>query len=206
MKFIPRTLFALCLASAATTWADDPGPDVLVKNTTGEVLKVIHDTNDPHRLLEVARSKVVPHFDFTRMTQLAVGKDWKMATPSQQQALEKEFRDLLVRTYTNALSGGHNKDAQVTVSPASPRGQDVTVHTQVTGSSRKPVPIDYDMEHTAQGWKVYDVVVDNVSLVTNYRASFTDQVRRGGIDGLVQFLGKKAAGPEAGDPVAGKHG
>lgn len=199
MKNLSRVLLilVLCLAATATARAEDTAPDALVKSTTDEVLKVIRETNDAHRLNEVARGKVVPHFDFVRMTRLAVGKDWKKATPEQQQALEKEFRDLLVRTYTSALSSGRNKDAQINVSPlggAQGNGQEVTVHTHVSGATRKMVPIDYDMEHTPEGWKVYDVVVDSVSLVTNYRTTFAQQVTQGGIDGLVKFLAQKNAG------------
>ena len=188
MKYFRRILLVVSLASPMAARADDTAPDALVKNTTNEVLSVIRQTSDPQRLVEVARSKVVPHFDFARMTQLAVDKDWKKATPEQQQALEKEFRDLLVRTYTHSLAGGNNKSAQVNVTPAQGNGQEVTVRTQVTGSSRKPIPIDYSMEHTPAGWKVYDVVVENVSLVTNYRATFAAQVNQGGIDGLVKFM------------------
>ena len=117
-------------------------------------------------------------------------------TPQQRQALEKEFRDLLVRTYTSALSGGKSKDAQVAVSPLGAQGQEqeVTVHTHVSGATRKAVPINYAMEHQPDGWKVYDVEVDGVSLVTNYRTTFAEKVSQVGIDGLVKFLAQKNAG------------
>jgi phospholipid transport system substrate-binding protein len=173
--------------------AADTAPDVLVKTTTEEVLAVIEQTSDRHRLVQLAETKVLPHFDFKRMTRLAVGKSWTQATPEQQQALEKEFRDLLVRTYTNALTTGQRKKATVEVKPLrmQPDSAEVTVKTKVTEAGRQPVALDYQMAKTSAGWKVFDVVVENVSLVTNYRASFAEEVSKSGIDGLIKTLAEK---------------
>jgi phospholipid transport system substrate-binding protein len=173
--------------------AADTAPDVLVKTTTEEVLAVIEQTSDRHRLVQLAETKVLPHFDFKRMTRLAVGKSWTQATPEQQQALEKEFRDLLVRTYTNALATGQRKKATVEVKPLrmQPDSAEVTVKTKVTEAGRQPVALDYQMAKTSAGWKVFDVVVENVSLVTNYRASFAEEVGKSGIDGLIKTLVEK---------------
>jgi phospholipid transport system substrate-binding protein len=173
--------------------AADTAPDVLVKTTTEEVLAVIEQTSDRHRLVQLAETKVLPHFDFKRMTRLAVGKSWTQATPEQQQALEKEFRDLLVRTYTNALATGQRKKATVEVKPLrmQPDSAEVTVKTKVTEAGRQPVALDYQMAKTSAGWKVFDVVVENVSLVTNYRASFAEEVSKSGIDGLIKTLAEK---------------
>jgi phospholipid transport system substrate-binding protein len=173
--------------------AADTAPDVLVKTTTEEVLAVIEQTSDRHRLVQLAETKVLPYFDFKRMTRLAVGKSWTQATPEQQQALEKEFRDLLVRTYTNALATGQRKKATVEVKPLrmQPDSAEVTVKTKVTEAGRQPVALDYQMVKTSAGWKVFDVVVENVSLVTNYRASFAEEVSKSGIDGLIKTLAEK---------------
>jgi phospholipid transport system substrate-binding protein len=173
--------------------AADTAPDVLVKTTTEEVLAVIEQTSDRHRLVQLAETKVLPYFDFKRMTRLAVGKSWTQATPEQQQALEKEFRDLLVRTYTNALATGQRKKATVEVKPLrmQPDSAEVTVKTKVTEAGRQPVALDYQMAKTSAGWKVFDVVVENVSLVTNYRASFAEEVSKSGIDGLIKTLAEK---------------
>jgi phospholipid transport system substrate-binding protein len=173
--------------------AADTAPDVLVKTTTEEVLAVIEQTSDRHRLVQLAETKVLPYFDFKRMTRLAVGKSWTQATPEQQQALEKEFRDLLVRTYTNALATGQRKKATVEVKPLrmQPDSAEVTVKTKVTEAGRQPVALDYQMIKTSAGWKVFDVVVENVSLVTNYRASFAEEVSKSGIDGLIKTLAEK---------------
>jgi phospholipid transport system substrate-binding protein len=188
-------LSALLIAPLLLTkiQAADTAPDVLVKTTTEEVLAVIEQTSDRHRLVQLAETKVLPHFDFKRMTRLAVGKSWTQATPEQQQALEKEFRDLLVRTYTNALATGQRKKATVEVKPLrmQPDSAEVTVKTKVTEAGRQPVALDYQMVYTSAGWKVFDVVVENVSLVTNYRASFAEEVSKSGIDGLIKTLVEK---------------
>jgi phospholipid transport system substrate-binding protein len=170
-----------------------PSPDVLVKTTTEEVLAVISQTSDRRQLLQLAETKVLPHFDFTRMTTLAVGKSWRQASPQQQQALEKQFRDLLVRTYTNALAGGKRMNATVAVAPLrlQPDSTEVTVKTRVTAPGSQPIPIDYQMEKSPSGWKVYDVVVADVSLVTNYRDSFGAEIAKSGIDGLIKSLAEK---------------
>jgi len=186
-------LLIAALLLVSRVQAADTAPDVLVKTTTEEVLAVIQQTSDRHRLVQLAETKVLPHFDFKRMTRLAVGKSWTQATPEQQQALEKEFRDLLVRTYTNALATGKHKNTTVEVKPLKmqPGGTEVTVKTQVTEAGRQPVAIDYQMEKTPAGWKVFDVSVENVSLVTTYRASFAEEISRSGIDGLIKTLAEK---------------
>lgn len=185
--------FALALALGANPAVAQTAPDELVKTTSEEVLAVIKQTSDRQKLLELAQAKVVPHFDFQHMTKLAVGKSWRRATPEQQQALEKEFRDLLVRTYTNALASGAHSKASVKYRPfnASPGSADVVVRTQVIEPGRTPIAIDYRMEKLGEAWKVYDVTVDNISLVTNYRDSFANTIGSSGIDGLIRSLADK---------------
>lgn len=192
-NYVRSVLIVAAMFLSAQAQAANTPPDVLVKSTTEEVLAVINKTSDRQQLLQAAELKVLPHFNFRRMTQLAVGKSWSQATPEQQQALEKEFRNLLVRTYTNALAASKKTEASVQVSPLKiePSSAEVTVKTKVTPSGGKPIPIDYQMESSSSGWKVYDVVVENISLVTNYRETFAAEVRSSGIDGLIRSLAEK---------------
>jgi phospholipid transport system substrate-binding protein len=182
-------VFAMLLALSAQ--AQGQSPDAVVKATVDEVLAVIKQTKDQRTLIEVAEKKVLPHFDFKRMTQLAVGRSWAQASPSQQQALENAFRTLLVRTYTAALSQTSG-EVKVEVKPANvqPGDKEATVRTVVTEPGRKPIAIDYRMSQ-GSGWKVYDVVVENLSLVTNYRGSFQSEIGRSGIDGLIKTIEQK---------------
>lgn len=136
---------------------------------------------------------MLPNFDFTEMTRLAVGRSWRDANDAQKKALENAFRSLLVNTYTAALTQAAKSDQTVEVKPArvQPDQKEVVVHTMVKESGRPPIPIDYNMRRTASGWKVQDVVVENLSLVTNYRSTFASEVAKGGIDGLIKSLEAK---------------
>jgi phospholipid transport system substrate-binding protein len=174
-------LFALCVQAQGLS------PDAVVKATTDEVLTAIKQTKDQRALIELAEQKVLPRFDFKRMTQLAVGQSWAKATPAQQESLERAFRTLLVRTYTAALSQSSG-NTKVDIKPAAPDGGEATVRTLVTEPGRKPFNIDYRMHNGAGDWKVYDVVVENLSLVTNYRGSFQSEIARSGIDGLIKVI------------------
>jgi phospholipid transport system substrate-binding protein len=179
-------LFALCAP------AQQGAPDALVKNAVNEVLGVIKQNRDQSTLIDLAEKKVVAHFDFRQMTQLALGRSWSQATPAQQDALERAFRTLLVRTYTAALSQSSG-ETRVEVKPAVLKAGDVetVVRTLAYEPGRKPVQIDYRMRNASGGWKVYDVVVENLSLVTNYRSSFQSEVARSGIDGLIRTIEAK---------------
>jgi phospholipid transport system substrate-binding protein len=164
-----------------------------VKTTVTEVLNVIKQTKDRKTLHDLADSKVLPHFDFAAMTRLAVGRHWRDASEPQKKALESEFRSLLVSTYVTALSQAANANQTVEVRPVElkPGQDDVTVRTLVREPGRQPIAIEYRMARGAGGWKVYDVVVENLSLVTNYRGSFTSEITRSGIDGLIKALEEK---------------
>jgi phospholipid transport system substrate-binding protein len=174
-------LFALCVQ------AQGPAPDAVVKTTVDDVLTAIKQTKDQKQLIEIAEQKVLPRFDFKRMTQLAVGQSWNRASPEQKQALENAFRTLLVRTYTAALSQSSG-DTKVDIKPAAAEGGEATVRTLVVEPGRKPFNIDYRMSNGTGDWKVYDVVVENLSLVTNYRGSFQSEISRSGIDGLIKVI------------------
>jgi phospholipid transport system substrate-binding protein len=182
-------LMTVMLAPAAAQTA----PDALVKTTADEVLNVIKSTKDKRALVEVVERKVLPNFDFKAMTRMAVGRHWREASAAQQQSLENAFRTLLVTTYTSALTQSTSAQQSVEVRPVNvkPSDDDVTVRTQVNDPGRKPIAIDYRLAKNGNGWKVYDVVVENLSLVTNYRGSFNSEISKSGIDGLIKALEAK---------------
>ena len=192
-----KFVFALCFSLVAgTALAQGVAPDVQVKNITNEVLGIIKADKDiqaghQKKLNDLVDAKVLPHFNFSRMTALAVGRNWPKATPEQQKALTGEFRALLVRTYSSALSTYKNQVIEFKPLRAAAGDTDVTVRTQVKQAGAEPISIDYSMEQTPAGWKVYDVVVGGVSLVTNYRETFNAEIRDGGVDGLIKSLVSK---------------
>ena len=187
-RFAGCLLLLLPFAAQAQT-----APDALVRTTVNEVLNVIKQNKDRRTLHDLAEKKVLPHFDFVAMTRLAVGRYWREASESQKKALESGFRSLLVSTYVTALSQSANANQTVEVRPVEVKaGQDdVTVRTSVKEPGRQPIAIDYRMALGAGGWKVYDVVVENLSLVTNYRGSFASEITRSGIDGLIKTIDDK---------------
>lgn len=193
-----KRFFALLLAAASFAVSAQEAPDVLVRRVTDEVLNIVKADKDLQngnslRAIELVEKKVLPHFDFTRMTSLAVGKDWRRATPEQKQRLADEFRTLLVRTYSNALTSYKNQSLRFKPLKMNAGDTDVLVMSEVLQPGSKPIALDYNLHRVDAGWKVYDVVVEGVSLVTNYRASFAQEVRAGGIDGLIQALAAKNA-------------
>lgn len=165
-------------------------PDVLVKNTVEEVLAVLKQNKDRRVLEEIAEKKVLPHFDFRAMTQLAMGVSWRSATPAQRTALENAFRTLLVRTYTTALAEVAGVDRTIEVRPLQLKPGDdfTTVRTLVREPGRPPISIDYRMTLTDRQWKVTDIVAENASLVISYRGQFNSEIGRSGIDGLIKLL------------------
>lgn len=185
--------FTLCAAGAAQA---QEAPDAMVRRVAEEVITIVKadplvQAGNQARIREVIETKLLPNFDFTRMTALAMGKNWRSASPEQQQKLTDEFRALLVRTYSGAL--GRYRDEKIDYKPLRSNQADteVTVRTAVLKPGGQPIQIDYSMEKTPSGWKVYDVVVGGVSLVTNYREEFNQQVQSGGVDGLIRTLADK---------------
>jgi phospholipid transport system substrate-binding protein len=179
--------------TALAAVAADSGPDMMVKYAVEEVLTAIKQNKDRRVLREITEQKVLPHFDFRHMTQLAMGKSWRDATPEQQQALEKGFRTLLVNTYSTALTISAGGGDAVEVKPLQvPASQDeITVKTTVRDADKQAIAIDYRMARSPDGWKVFDVVIENLSLVTNYRGTFASEIARSGIDGLIRKLDAK---------------
>ncbi|TAK85951.1 MAG: ABC transporter substrate-binding protein [Betaproteobacteria bacterium] len=196
--------FLFCFFMPAAQ-ADDLAPDVLVKNVTREVVELISKDKEIRsgnraKLMEVIQAKVLPHFNFTGMTALAMGQSWRKATPEQRKRLTGEFKTLLVRTYASALAAYSDQKFDYRPLRARPTDTDVIVNVRVLQPGAQPVPIDYSMEKTASGWKVYDVMVGGVSLVANYRTEFNNTVRESGIDGLIKSMQAKNHSLEAAAP------
>jgi phospholipid transport system substrate-binding protein len=207
-----RILFMLATTLFAASALAQEAPDAMVRKTTDEVLAIIKADKDlqagnTRRVVELAEAKVLPHFDFNRMTRLAVGRNWAQATDAQKEALVKEFRTLLVRTYSTSLTQYRNQTIEVKPAKMAAQDKEVTVRTQVIQPGGPPIPIDYAMEKGDAGWKVFDVIVDGVSLVTTYRGSFNEQIQKGGVDGLLKTLAERNRSPEPSKPpvkVGGK--
>ena len=191
-----KIVAALCLAAASGSATADIAPDALARNVTDEVLAIVRSDKDlqagnPQKIAQLVEAKVFPHFNFTRMTQLAAGRNWRQATSDQQKALTDEFRTLLVRTYTAAFT--QYKDQSIDFKPLRmiPTDTDVTVKSLIKQPTGQPVAIDYSMEKTGDSWKVYDVKIEGISLVENYRSTFNSEVQRTGVDGLIKALSDK---------------
>ena len=181
---------------ASLAHAQFEAPDVLVKNVTTEVVELIAKdkqirAGDRARLVELIEAKVLPHFNFQSMTALAMGQSWNKADAAQRKVLIEEFKTLLVRTYASALAAYSDQRLDYRPLRARPTDTDVTVQVRVIQPGAQPVPIDYSMERTGSGWKVYDVMVGGVSLVANYRTEFNGTVRSSGVDGLIKNLQAK---------------
>jgi phospholipid transport system substrate-binding protein len=190
-------LLLLCLGLPLGAPAEESAaPDVLVKKVTLEVVDLIARDKDIQggdraKLIGLIEAKVLPNFNFASMTALALGQNWRKASPEQKARLTGEFKTLLVRTYASALAAYGDQQFEFRPLRAKPTDTDVVVQVRVLQPGAQPVPIDYGMEKTAAGWKAYDVMVGGVSLVANYRTEFARVVRASGIDGLIADLEKK---------------
>ncbi|HEX8962096.1 MAG TPA: ABC transporter substrate-binding protein [Rhodocyclaceae bacterium] len=190
------------LVLAASVHAEETAPDALVKSVTEEVLTIVRKDKDiqngnTKKAVELVETKVLPYFNFAHMTQLAVARDWRQATPAQQKTLTDEFRLLLVRTYSKALTEYKNQTIDYKPFKMQPSDTDVKVRTEIKQPGGKPIQLDYYLEKQDKGWKVYDIEVAGVSLIINYRESFATEVRQGGIDGLIKSLQTKNKSGEA---------
>src|SRR3990172_609432 len=165
MKTVLHLLAFWLVVAACSAPAAETAPGALVKSTVDEVLAVIKQNKNKQALRQLAEQKVLPHFDFKRMTQLAVGTAWRQANPAQQQALEDGFRTLLVNTYTTALSVSATGSQTVEIKPAQakPDQNEVVVKTVDKDRGKEPIAIDYRMVKSAGGGKVFDVIVENLS-------------------------------------------
>ena len=201
-EVVGRWLVALLMAcsSADCALAEGVPPDVLVRKTTEEVLTVVRNDKDIRagnvaRVVQLIEEKVAPHFDFARMTRLAVGRPWREATPAQREALVREFRTLLVRSYSAAFTAYTGIAVEYRPYKMNPGDAETTVQTLIKlPGGAQPMGVDYDMSNSPEGWKVYDVRVAGASLIINYRNLFAQEIQNGGIDGLIQSLVDKNSG------------
>jgi len=182
-------MVAVRAQAAATT----EGPEQLVLRVSNDVLDAIKadkqiQSGDSARLQKLVDDKVLPNVDFEKMTRLAVGRGWRQATPEQQQTLLREFRVLLIRTYSGAVSQVRDHKVQLRPLRAQPADTDVVVRTNVVGGQGDPIQLDYRVEKTEAGWKIYDVNVVGVWLIENYKSAFAQAINAGGIDGLIKFI------------------
>ena len=190
---------------AGVVHAEVIAPDALIERTVQEVITIVKQdkdiqAGDQKKILELVNAKVLPHFDFDRMTQLAVGKYWRTATPEQRRALVTEFRNMLVRTYTKVFTV--YRDQTVEVKPlkagADATGE-ATVKTIISKPGSQPVLVDYEMKKYDSGWKAFDISIEGVSMVMSYRGTFATQIQQGGIEGLIKTLSDKNINAADGD-------
>lgn len=197
MKTIIQAIAALAfMLVAGTAPAAAVPPDVLVKNTADEVINIIKSdkelqNGDLKKATALAEQKILPHFDFERMSRMVLGKHWNQASKEQQAQFISEFRSLLIRTYTSALTKFRNQTIEYKPLRMQPSDTTVTVKTQVIQPGAQPLPIDYGLVRRNDSWKVYDVAIEGVSLVTSYRSQFSSEVRQSGMDGLIRKLAEK---------------
>lgn len=199
LKPLKSTLLAAALSLGVAMSAQAAGntPVDLVRDTSSQVLDLLHKDNGSNstKIREQVESLVMPKFDFKRMTALAVGLDWRQANASQQAELTRQFQQLLVRSYAVTMS--RFKNAHISVAPTAVLandGREASVKSQVVANdNNQPVTIEYTFYQSAQGWKVYNVKVEGASLITAYRNDFGEQVRKGGVDGLIKALQSKNA-------------
>ena len=189
-------LFFFLSVAGPFSVAQGAAPDVLLRSVTAEVIAIIKQDRqiqdgNVRRVANLVETRILPHFDFVRMTQITLGRNWRLATPEQQKALTLEFKTLLVRTYSSALSSYHDQLIEYKPLHAPPHATEVTVRSSVRRSGSERMAIDYDMENTPDGWKVYDIKIDGVSLVMTYRGTFDEKVRADGIEALIKSLSDK---------------
>ena len=202
MKSFLKLLVSVSLLMSVGLASADVAPDALVKQTADDVLATLKTDKEAQagnqkKIFAIAEEKILPNFDFDRVCRMVLGKNWKVATPEQQSTFQKEFRSLLLRTYASAL--GKYRDQTIEYKPmrSEAGAHDVTVKTQIVQPGGQPIAVDYSLTKTDAGaWKVYDIVIEGVSLVTNYRSQFSNEIRQNGLDSLNKKLAdkNKAAG------------
>ncbi len=195
-KSIYSVFLISALFSSTSIFAQSPDPstppDALIKMVVTEVMATVKADPDIQKgnipkIVDLVEKKIVPYTDMRRTTEMAMGPNWKKATPEQQTQLTSEFKNLLIRTYSGALSQLRDQTVQFKALRAAPDDKEVVVKTVVLGRG-DPVPLDYRLEKAANGWKVYDMNIMGVWLVEAYRNQFSNQISQNGIEGLVKFL------------------
>ena len=193
MKWLIGMLLGLTTLAAMAAPVAPASPRDMVIDTSQKMLAALKQDKDllkqnPQRIYALVSEIVLPHFDFTTMAKWVLGKNWRLLNPDQQQRFTNEFRTLLVRTYAVSLSEYRDQKLNYLPLQAAPGADDVTVRTEVQRGGGPAIPINYSMHLTDGGWKVYDVVIDGVSLVINYRTSFATQINEGGAEKLIEQL------------------
>ena len=197
MRRLVLGLAAICCLAVAPARAQGMmAPDALARSVTDEVLALLRADKDIQsgnlgKVVDLVDRKVLPHFDFVRMTQLAVGRHWQQASPEQQKGLVGEFRGLLVQTYAATFAAYRDQKIEYRPLRMESADTDVVVKSLIHQSGAKPVTVDYKMRKSDAGWKVYDVVVSDLSLVQSYRGTFSTEVQKGGVEGLIKALADK---------------
>jgi len=200
MNMIRGSGLLLALAFSAAFAQQAAKPEDLVRKVTDDVLAAIKSdkdlqAGDRHKALALAEQKVLPHIDFAEMTRLAVGRAWASASPEQQKKLVTEFRAMLVRIYSNAIDAYRGQTMRVQPINMAPGATEVTVRNQYLRPGQAPVAVDYAMRKTPEGWKIYDITVEGMSLVLTYRGEFDQVTRQSGVDGLLKRLAEKNTPP-----------
>ena len=196
MKYVITICVGLMMfACSAFAQATIPA-DVFVKSVADDVLTIVKkdkdiQNGDQAKIFALAEEKIVPNFNFDHVCKLVLGKNFSKATKEQQDAFEREFRSLLIRTYASALSKYRNQTIEYKPLRDVADDKQVTVKTQILQPGGQPLAVDYSLEQIGDAWKVYDITIEGVSLVTNYRGQFSNEVRQGGMDGLIQKLADK---------------
>ena len=195
-KWISKYLLTAFMAVASSSFAQTPDqstpPDALIKMVVTDVMASVKEDSEIQKgnipkIVDLVEKKIVPYTDMRRTTEMAMGSNWKKATPEQQVQLTSEFKNLLIRTYSGALSQLRDQTVQFKALRAAPDDKEVVVKTVVLGRG-DPVPLDYRLEKTDKGWKVYDMNIMGVWLIEAYRNQFANQISQNGIEGLVKFL------------------
>ncbi len=193
MKKVFRAVWFGLLLVVSAAFAQQESPDVLVKRVSEEVLTIVRQdkeiqSGNTQKAIQLVEAKVLPYFNFQRMTALAMGRDWNRASAEQKKRLAEEFKSLLVLTYSNALTGYRDQTIRYRPTDIPAGATEARVRTEVVKPGSKPIQIDYWVERSDGGWKVYDVASAGVSLVVNYRSEFNAKVSADGIDGLIEML------------------
>jgi len=190
--------FSLFLAVNAAAQTQQLAPDELVRKVTADVLDTVKSdkqlaAGDHKKALALAEQKILPLVDFREATQLAMGKSWHSATPAQQTQVVDAFRQMLVRIYSNSIDVYRGQTMKVLPVRMAPGATEVVVRNQYLRDGRPPVSVEYAMKKSPEGWKIYDITVEGVSLVLTYRAEFEQVTRTSGVDGLIKRLNEKNA-------------
>ncbi|MDA1034405.1 MAG: ABC transporter substrate-binding protein [Proteobacteria bacterium] len=195
MNFFKIFIFVLSIIFSFLLLAEDQGPQELVHKTTDDVLLVLKNNQEIHtdkqKIYQLAEEKILPNFDLERISALVLGKTWRSIDETQKQKFQAEFKTMLLRTYAVAL--GKYKDQEIEFKPLrmEPGDKQATVKTQIIQNSAQPISVDYALAKTENSWKVFDIAIEGVSLVTNYRSQFAGEIKNNGIDSLISKLSEK---------------